>query len=154
MQRPDREHTVRELFDNMNALRRVMAGHIAALSRDYPVSPSQLELLSAVHSVQPVSFKDLAQQLCLTPGAVSQLAESLEAQGYIGRHADTGDRRVQLLQVTDAGQKLLTAVEKRRKRMLADVIQDLTDDELSLWLRVQQKVLHHYTTSIRTKSSP
>ena len=146
MHHTDREHIVHQLFDNMSAIKRVMGGHLAALSREYLVSRSQLELLSAIHHAQPVSFKELAQQLCLTPGAVSQLAENLEAHDYISRQTDPEDRRVQFLRVTAAGGKLLKLTEKRRKRMLSDVIEGLTDEELALWLRVQQKVLHRFQT--------
>lgn len=146
MQQNSRDQIVRELFDTMGAIKRVMTGHMTNLNREYPVSRSQLELLSAIHHAASISFKDLAGQLCLTPGAVSQLVEGLEQHHLVSRRVDPEDRRVQCLQLTGTGSKLLKSIEKHRTRMLSEIIEDLTDEELALWLGVQQKVLHRFQT--------
>jgi len=135
---------VRNLFDNMRAIKRGMSGHFNALRQQCPISHAQLELLITIESGQPISFKQLARQLYLTPGAVSQLAEDLETGTYISREADANDRRVQYLRVTPAGRELLQRIEKGRERVMRDIIADLSDEELAVWLRVQEKMLHHF----------
>jgi len=151
--RTNRDTLIQNLFENMNALKRGMAGHMQLANRDCPVPSSQLELLFAIRQTQPVSFKHLAQQLYLTPGAVSQLAEGLEQHELISRHVDDHDRRMQLLHVSKKGTKLLQTIEKRRQGILELLIKDLSDEELAVWLKVQEKMIKHFQTETteRTK---
>ncbi len=149
----NRDILVRNLFENMNALKRGVAGHLQLATRDCPISSSQFELLRTIRQMQPVSFKQLARQLYLTPGAVSQLVEGLELHDYVSRHADERDRRMQLLHVSKRGAKLLQNIEKHRQSMLDMLIQDLSDEELTVWLRVQTKMIQHFQseTTIHSK---
>jgi DNA-binding MarR family transcriptional regulator len=140
------------LLENMDALKRGMAGHLQVLYRDCPIPRSQLELLFAIHYHEPVSFKHLAQQLYLTPGAVSQLAEGLEQQLLITRTSGTDDRRIQCLSVTPKGKQLLQQAEKHRQSVMEAVMHDLTDDELAAWLRVQEKLLRHFQVEASKQS--
>lgn len=139
-----REALLEQLFERMDAVKRGMAEHMRQLQYDCPISRSQVELLFAIRHTQPVSFKHLAQQLYLTPGAVSQLAENLEQQSLISRHADEHDRRIQCLRVTKKGTRLLDTIERRRQSFLETIVADLSDEELALWLRIQQKMLEHF----------
>ncbi len=135
----ERETLVRSLFENMHAIKR----SLATSSHGCPIPPSQVELLFAIHTNQPVSFKRLAQVLSLTPGAISQQAEGLEQNGYITRTSDEHDRRVQCLNVSKRGSKLLHSIEKRREQMMESLIAGLSDEELAVWVRVQNKIMRH-----------
>jgi len=137
----NRDILIQSLFENVNALKRGMTGYLQAVQRDWPVSGSQLELLFTISHNQPVSFKQLAQQLYMTPGAISQLAESLEQRELINRQVDAKDRRVQCLHVSKKGSKLLQDIEKRRQKLMEAIAQDLSDEELALWLHVQEKMI-------------
>ena len=148
-----RELLVQKLFENMDAVKRGMSSHMQQLNRNCPVSRTQLELLFAIRHSQPVSFKHLAQQLYLTPGAVSQLAEGLEDNGLISRHADESDRRIQCLRVSKKGNRLLENIEKQRNSFLEVIVADLTDEELALWLRVQEKMLDYFKRTDITEQS-
>lgn len=141
---PHRETLMQQLLENMDAMKRGMAEHFQALMRDCPISRSQLELLFTIRHTQPVSFKQAAQLLYMTPGAVSQLAEGLEQGGFISRQADENDRRVQYLQVSPTGTRLLQRIEKHRNSLMRTIMHDLSDEELAAWLRVQQKMVKHF----------
>jgi DNA-binding MarR family transcriptional regulator len=142
----DRTALIQTLYENMSTLKRGMHSHFQATPLSAPISRSQLELLFTIRQAQPVSSKLLAQKLCLTPGAVSQLAESLELHGLISRRPDERDRRIQCLEITAKGAALLQEVDDRRHSAMAALIADLTDEELEVWLRVQQKMLKHFQT--------
>lgn len=142
--RPSREQITRSLFENMSALKRGMHGHLLALNRDSPISRSQLELLFAIQHTQPVNSKQLATQLQMTPGAISQLAESIEQHGYIERRTSESDRRIQFLHVSAKGETLIRGFEKQRRQMMEAVIADLSDEELEVWLRVQTKMVEYF----------
>jgi len=139
-----RQALVEQLFESMNTLKRGMYSQLHVINRDLPISRSQIELLMAIRHAQPVSFKELAKQLCLTPGAISQLAEGLEQLELIERKTSIADRRLQYLETSKKGATLLQDVEKRRRKLLETVMQDLSDEELELWLRIQQKMINQF----------
>jgi DNA-binding MarR family transcriptional regulator len=140
----DRNTLIQTLYENMSTLKRGMHSHFQAADYGVPISRSQIELLFTIRQTQPVSSKLLAQKLCLTPGAVSQLAEGLENQQLITRRADTRDRRIQCLEVSAKGNELLQKVEARWRSAMEAIVADLSDEELEIWLRVQQKMLKHF----------
>jgi DNA-binding MarR family transcriptional regulator len=141
---PNRDELIRTLFDSMDTTKRGIYAQMQALHRSLPIPRSQLELLTAIKHAQPVSFKDLAAQLYLSPGAISQLAEGLEQQELIQRQSDPKDRRIHCLEITKKGEKLLQSIAKRRRSIMEAVAAELTDEELKLWLRIQQKLLKKF----------
>ena len=151
--RVTRKDIIQELFDCMNIAKRGMYTRMRTLTSDLPVSQTQLELLFTIKHLQPISFKQLAAQLQLTPGAISQLADSLDHHGLIERQADQNDRRTQHLQLSEAGDKLLQTVEKRRQETMQRVVQGLTTDELTVWLRIQQKMIAEFQTVLDNKQT-
>jgi len=138
-----RNDIIKRIFESSEAMKRGMYAHMQSYFQHLPITRSQLEILSAIKHLQPVSSKQLAQQLFLTPGAVSQLVESLDHDGFLKREADPSDRRIQYLRVSDNGQKLLHDIEQNRRDILEEVLKDLTLEELTVWLKIQTKLTDH-----------
>jgi DNA-binding MarR family transcriptional regulator len=146
----ERDLLIQTIFESMSALKRGMAGQMHAVIRDCPISHSQLELLATIRHMQPINFKQLAQQLYLTPGSISQLVEALEQQNLVQRQIDAKDRRVQTLQLTRKGNELLADIDKRRRSTLEEIMLGLTTQELELWLQIQQKITQKFQTESTT----
>lgn len=147
----NREEIIRRIFEHSEAMKRGMYGHMQAYFHNLPITRSQVEVLSAIAYLQPVSSKKIAQRLYLTPGAVSQSVETLDSQDYLVREADPTDRRVQYLRLSKKGDKLLQDIEKRRRDMMEQVLQNLTLEELMVWLKVQTKLGEQlHTTHVKT----
>lgn len=143
----NRSELITTLFDTMDVAKRSMHGHMQTLVAGHSISRGQLELLFTIHHTQPTTAKDLAKLLRLTPGAISQVVEELAEQGLIGREIDSADRRRQVLNVSDEGNKLIKAFEKRRHDVMNRVIQDLTDEELATWLKIHRKMINEFETA-------
>jgi DNA-binding MarR family transcriptional regulator len=140
----NRAQLIQALFDTMDIAKRSMHGHMQIVLSGCTISRTQLELLFTIRHMQPVTSKELAQHLQLTPGAISQLTEGLDAQFLIKREVDPKDRRKQTLHISSQGTALLKAIEKRRRDVMEHVMQDLSDDELATWLRIQQKMINEF----------
>ena len=138
-----REAIIKRIFETSEAMKRGMYGHMLSYFQHLPVSRSQLEVLSAIKYMQPVSSKELANQLHLSPGAVSQSVDALEQDGYIVRKADAKDRRIQYLTLTPQSTQLLQDIDNQRKELLGRVMQELSLEELEVWLKVQSKTSMH-----------
>src|SRR5262245_8579165 len=52
----------------------------------------------------------LAERMDMTRGAISKLADRLEARGLIARSADDHDARLQILELTAPGRRLVPAL--------------------------------------------
>ena len=139
-----RDQLIEALFDSMNAVKRGFHGSLQNMTRDFPISGAQLELLFTIRGNQPTSSKQLATMLHLTPGAVSQLLDSLLQHNLVTRQTSEQDRRVQYLSLSEKGEQLLHNFEKARRKIMEAIIADLSDEELEVWLRVQQKMIAYF----------
>ncbi len=136
-----RAELIQSIFESMSAVKRSIAARQHFIGMDCPIPHGQLELFFRIYHEQPISFKQLAQQLHLTPGAISQLVEGLEQHNLVTRRSDPKDRRVQCLEVSPEGVALIKRVENHRQKMMEGVMAGLSDHELEVWLRIQQKLL-------------
>ena len=148
-----REELIEAIFATMQQMHRTGTAKFHALMGQEDISPTQMELLLNVKHLQPVSVKDIAARMRLTPGAVTQLMEGLVAKGYIERRTDAHDRRITNVVIAENGSKKLKELWERRKAMLRNIMQELDTDELAVMLRVQEKMLHHIEDSLSKDNS-
>ena len=77
-----------------------------------------------------LKMSDLADRLVLSRGGVTKLVDRLEAAGYVRRMPSADDRRVTIIEITEAGLDLVT-----RSRQIIDEIateswgKTISDDE-------------------------
>jgi DNA-binding MarR family transcriptional regulator len=67
------------------------------------------------------SVKELADLLDITPPGAVKLVDEMEAKGYVRRVADSGDRRVRRLQLTDRGRAAVVAARAFHGRFEAQL---------------------------------
>jgi DNA-binding MarR family transcriptional regulator len=122
-------------------LKRAM--HVLAV-RDYShlgLSVSQLVALKTIHHLQPVTSKDLAKYMQVTPGAASQLLDALVDADCIVRTLNETDRRVSYLTVSRKGKQKLQEFQKTHVQMLLKACKDVSDEDLEAYIRVQQAMI-------------
>jgi DNA-binding MarR family transcriptional regulator len=71
------------------------------------VTVAEWVLLRELYEGEALMPSELADRLSLTRGAVSKLAERLEAKALLTRSASATDRRAQALDLTEAGRALV-----------------------------------------------
>lgn len=74
-----------------------------------------LSVLISMNESNPMGVKvsDISTHLQITPAAVTQMINSLEASKYVERLPDPDDRRVVLVRPTEEGKQMI--LEKRKK---------------------------------------
>lgn len=87
-------------------------------------------LLSVLVYRGPLPMTRLAEVEQVSPPAVTKLVAALERSGLAERHRSTDDRRVVLVEATQAGRELLERGRAARVALIADMLAGLTDDEL------------------------
>jgi DNA-binding MarR family transcriptional regulator len=142
----DREALIEKIFGTMQQVHRTSTSKMHSLMGAHDISLTQLELLLTVKHRQPVSVKDLAAQMRLTPGAVTQLLEGLAEHNYVSRQVAEYDRRVTNVSLTHTGAQKLKSLWEQRKAKLLQIMESLDTEELAVMLRVQEKMLKHFET--------
>ncbi|HEV2403510.1 MAG TPA: MarR family transcriptional regulator [Candidatus Saccharimonadales bacterium] len=140
-----RSDLLEEIFATISLTKRLIFARLQQVD-NHELSPTQIQLMMCAHNLPEVSFKELAHNLHLTAGAITQLTEPLVRVGYIKRTPDERDRRIARLSLTASGMQMLTHRSESYRLALSEVLARLSDAELELYLRVQQKMLNYLET--------
>ncbi|MFZ0904163.1 MAG: MarR family transcriptional regulator [Mycobacterium sp.] len=94
------------------------------------LTESQSELLWLVGRQPGVSVSAAAAELGLVANSASTLVSKLVSGGFLTRSVGTTDRRVGELALTEPTQQIVDASRAARRALLADVLDDLDDDQI------------------------
>ena len=89
------------------------------------LSAPRLSALSVIVFRGPLTLGELARAEQVQPPTITRLVQELERDGLVRRRADPGDRRVQRVQATRAGERLLQAGRARRVAALTESVRSL-----------------------------
>lgn len=89
---------------------------------------------------QPLTARQLADSLHLSPGAVTYLVDRLTATGHVRRDTDPTDRRRVLLRFSEHGREVAAEFFGPLGRAHADVMNAYSDADLALCLRFLEDV--------------
>lgn len=140
----ERTELIREIFATLDLQRRLIHGRLTRQMEKTGLSPAQAHLLPTIAAHEPVSFKALAAELRLTPGAVTQFVDSLEQAGLIIRQTDQKDRRVVCISLSPAGHQKLDELQRMRDETFGEILATLDEQELSVFLNIQRKMIAHF----------
>lgn len=131
----EKKHLGYTLFKTFSILHRHSQIYISRRLKKENMTGSHPPFLMTIYLNEGMSQNQLAETLHFNKGAVAKTVTQLENDGYIKRVADTKDRRVHRLYLTDRGKstiKALMAIEKEWSAQLVDgfseqEVQDLMD---------------------------
>ena len=103
------------------------------------ITHGQMYALFVLTQYQPINSKQFAAHMHLTPGAVTQLIDSLGE--YVERKQDTKDRRIVYLRLSKSGSRLVKKIREKRKAFFVQVTASFSDQELATMLDEQRKFL-------------
>lgn len=105
--------------------------HKFAASSERDATPAQMGVLHMLLQADaPLTPREIAQKLDVTPATITGALNALEVAGFIERARQSDDRRVVHVRVTPAGR---VAAKRRRERMrahLREAFGPLSDKEL------------------------
>jgi len=108
--RNDEERRVLDAYVKLrravNTLRRCETERL----RSAGLTESQFGVLEALDHLGPMCQKDLADKILRSAGNLTTVIGNLEQRGLIERHQHPEDRRVQTVELTAAGRRLIRSV--------------------------------------------
>lgn len=128
-------------------LRRVSNAVSGSFSRNLNekhTSIAEWVLLRELYDRGQTAPGDLADSLGLTRGAVSKIADKLDAKGWIQTDAKEGDSRFRLLSLTPAGRRSLPVLAKIADQNDAHYFDCLSAREKSVLRKLLIKLADHH----------
>lgn len=112
---------------------RMVSNHVshafAAKLADKEVTVAEWSLMRALYGKEPTPPSRLADEMGMTRGAITKLADRLIAKSLIVREASVNDGRAQTLALTDHGRDLVPDLAALADRNDAEFFECLTGDE-------------------------
>lgn len=115
-----------DLTEVVARLRRALR---ASIRTDYPwesLPMAQVEVLQSLAEHSPARTRELAGRLRLAASTVSGLLTPMISAGLVARGTDPLDRRVAVVQLSEAGRVQLAAWNEAHRRRIADALGALT----------------------------
>jgi DNA-binding MarR family transcriptional regulator len=106
-------------------LRVVLGQLVRRLRAEHRFPLSHGSVLGRLDREGPQSVSDLAVAERVRPQSMAQTVSDMEADGYVERRPDPGDRRRALVDFTPAGREALDADRRHRVGWLAQAISEL-----------------------------
>ena len=111
--------------------------HSRKLSAEYMVTGPQLLCLQVLHDDGPLTTSALAKLVHLSNSTIVGILDRMEQKGWVVRERSTGDRRVVLVDLTQAGESFLAEAPGLLQDRLAQGLRELPEKEQ---LRIAQSL--------------
>lgn len=103
------------------------------------LSKVMAQFLGAVCQSPPGPTNQLAARFGVDPGWVTEIVDRLEARGDIIRRPSPDDRRVKILEATDAGRQTFETIESRMSTPPPELLEVSHEDLLAL-VRIAERL--------------
>ena len=129
----------------------------ALFAGQHHLHTTDFRALTAIYRAErvgrPLTARQLADQLQISPGAVTYLVDRLAASGHVFRDADPTDRRRVLLRIGEHGREVAFAFFGPLGQAHADAMANYSDADLQVCLRFLEDVnagLREFDEGLRT----
>lgn len=115
--------------------------HAEVEDAGYDLTPVQYAALGTVATHAGIDQATLAGLIAHDRMTITGVVDRLEQKGLVVRQANSRDRRVRVLQITDAGRRVLRGIEPAVEAAQRAMLRGLTRDEASEFLRLLRKAI-------------
>jgi DNA-binding MarR family transcriptional regulator len=119
------------------------------------ITMAKMRVVSTVfrHSPRSIMLKDLAQELDVTPSAVSQTVDALVKDGMIERHRDENDRRAVAIRASKKAESFKRRYDRESGELMEQFLRDVPDEDRSTFVRVLEIVHERAMAAVQNKAS-
>jgi DNA-binding MarR family transcriptional regulator len=142
------EPDVATLTHRLAAVTRRKIGERMALeawAHDAGFRPGCIGVLHVVAAREPVSQREVSEQLMLDPSDLVTLVDILERAGLVERRRDPTDRRRYALEVTPRGQLAVVRLREINQLTNEELLAPLDEDERAQLADLIGRVVRHHT---------
>jgi len=137
---PPAQAAVRAIADRLHSAAIHVLRRLRVEDKAIGLSGPRASALSVIVFRGPIAMGALAEAEQVRPPTITRLVASLEGAGLVRRVSDRSDGRVQLVEATAAGRRLLDKGRARRVERLTSGIAQLTVEEQQLLGRAAELI--------------
>ena len=104
------------------------------------LNQSQIAALLHLQRAEALSQTDLSERLGMKKAAAGTLIDGLEGKGLVERTRSSEDRRLQLVSITDAGERLVDEVDQMGEALGTGLRQGISREERSQLVSILQRI--------------
>ena len=127
----EKEELIQEIILHQKKINRFIRDYNPDVWMELSLTIAQMKSLFFIANEGSVNFRKLATALKVTPSNVTGIIDRLAEQGLVTRTENPEDRRMQMLQLTGAGEKLISNLRERRASQMSSVLNQMTREELT-----------------------
>ncbi|MEZ0339384.1 MarR family winged helix-turn-helix transcriptional regulator [Mycobacterium sp. pV006] len=112
-------------------------------------SVSTLRVLRAVEECEGAgaSVRDVADYLAVEQSTASRTVAAVVAAGLLTKTVDPGDQRRCVLLLTDEGRAALSAVTRRRRKLVAEAVADWPEDDVESLVSLLDRLTERFESA-------
>ena len=143
---PGIDTTGMAIFGRSRLLNLAITEPIEAVFGRFEIDRGEADVLfTLLRSGAPYKLRptELFRSLLITSGGMTFRLKRLEAKGLIARIKDDGDRRSQLVQLTETGKHVATSAFEEDMKLESKMLDCLDDTEKTMLAGLLKKLLRH-----------
>jgi DNA-binding MarR family transcriptional regulator len=140
-ERPHDHKDELRLWLRLFTCKEVIEGEVRRRLRDtFDVTLPRFDLMAQLYRApKPMTLGELSQRMMVSNGNVTGLVDRLVEQGLLSRRPSPRDRRAQLVSLTAEGRRFFRAMARANGDWIADMLADLSSDEIDALMRLLAK---------------
>lgn len=99
------------------------------VTRQYGLTPSQFAVMEALLHLGPLCQRNISEKVLLSTGNLTTVIDNLEQHGWVTRTRDQSDRRMVMIDLTNAGRAIIQPAFQLNLRLILDEFGALTESE-------------------------
>ena len=136
-----------KLFRRINAIE----GHAICTGEYRDITANDMHVIEAIGTEGAKNMTNVARTLDVTTGTLTISVNNLVKKGYVDRARSGEDRRVVLISLSEKGRKAYLHHRKVHDRMIAAVVEELTEEEQQVLEKALRKLNQFFmVTASRT----
>jgi DNA-binding MarR family transcriptional regulator len=125
---PPPTHAPMRLTYLVGQLDRIVSRRLTEALAAHGLTLPQFTALSVLKARGRSSNAQIAERSFITPQSANEVLKTMEANGWVMRESDPTNRRIVLLQLTDAGMALLARCEESADRVEHLMLEKIDED--------------------------
>ena len=138
---PENEGVIKEIVGSIRKLVRAVYLDSQKISRQFGLTGQQSQVLRLLLNGGSMSSADLSRLMYVTPSNMTGIIDRLERKGLVERIRKEGDRRVALINLTEAGKKLGKEIPDPIEKRLINELIDLDKDHVQFISMAMNQIL-------------
>lgn len=112
----------------------------ARLREEFDATLPRFDVMAALHEAPDgMNMGEVSRRLMVSNGNVTGIMARLEEEGLVRRRAKAGDRRTQIVHLTDAGREAFEAMAEAHAAWISKIFSALTPEEVETLDRLLSK---------------